>query len=106
MDKIFMLIVVVIFVILLIVILNKLLYRIKHKSEQTKFKNNVKEYEKQTVYHSAIDFSKVTLKDRDYLYNFIREINPKLPHIQRLEKDTVDVVSFELNKTYFKKNGE
>ncbi len=106
MDKILMLIFVVIFIILLLVILNKLFYKIKHKEEYTIFTNNIKKYEKQPVYHSSIDFSRVTIKNRDYLYNFICEMNPNLPHMQRLEKDTVDVVSFELNKTYFKKNWE
>lgn len=55
------------------------------------------------IYNSAINFDNVSIKDRHYLNTFIDEINPDLPKMQRLNKDTVEIKSFLFNKKYDKK---
>lgn len=58
---------------------------------------------KVVINNSAINFDNVSIKDRHYLNTFIDEINPDLPKMQRLNKDTVEIKSFLFNKKYDKK---
>lgn len=98
-----------IFLVFLCLLILGIYYFIKKEKEESinpfdKSKYQEDDEDINRVYNSAINFDNISIKDRHYLINFIDEINPDLPKMQRLDKDTVDITSYLFNKKYGKKD--